>query len=50
VLSTHIYRLGILQTEFSLTAAIGLLQSVINFALLLAANYLIKLTGERGIW
>ena len=50
VLSTHIYRLGILQTEFSLTAAIGLLQSVINFVLLLAANYLIKLTGERGIW
>ena len=40
VLSVHIYRLGILQSEFSLTTAIGLLQSVINFTLLLAANRL----------
>ena len=50
VLSVHIYRLGILQSEFSLTTAIGLLQSVINFILLLAANRLIELTGEKGIW
>ena len=50
VLSTYIYQLGLLQSEFSLTTAIGLFQSLINFALLLIANRLIKLTGHRGIW
>ncbi len=50
VLSTYIYRFGLLQQEFSLTAAVGLMQSLINFGLLILANYVIRLTGQRGIW
>jgi len=47
VLSTYIYDTGILKSQFSFTAAVGLFQSVINFALLMIADFLsIKLVGE----
>jgi putative aldouronate transport system permease protein len=50
VLSTLVYRVGILSNQFSLTAAIGLFQSVICVVFLVAANSLAKKFGERGIW
>jgi putative aldouronate transport system permease protein len=50
VLSTLVYRLGIRSFQFSLTAAIGLFQSVICVIFLVAANSLAKKFGERGIW
>ena len=50
VLSTLVYRLGIRSFQFSLTAAIGLFQSVICVIFLVAANTFAKKFGERGIW
>ena len=50
VLSTLVYRLGIQSFQFSLTAAIGLFQSVVCVIFLVGANALAKKMGERGIW
>jgi putative aldouronate transport system permease protein len=50
VLSTLVYRVGIRSFQFSLTAAIGLFQSVICVIFLVAANTIAKRFGERGIW
>jgi len=50
VLSTLVYRWGIRSFQFSLTAAIGLFQSVICVIFLIAANNMAKKFGERGIW
>jgi len=50
VLSTLVYRVGIKSFQYSLTAAIGLFQSVICVIFLVAANSLAKKFGERGIW
>jgi putative aldouronate transport system permease protein len=50
VLSTLVYRVGIRQFQFSLTAAIGLFQSVICVVFLIGANTFAKKFGERGIW
>ena len=50
VLSTLVYRWGIRSFQYSLTAAIGLFQSVICVVFLVAANTLAKKFGERGIW
>ena len=50
VLSTLVYRVGIQSFQFSLTAAIGLFQSVICVIFLVAANAMAKRLGERGIW
>ncbi|MCL2411287.1 MAG: ABC transporter permease subunit [Treponema sp.] len=50
VLSTYVYRVGIRSGQFSLTAAVGLFQSIICVAFLVMANALAKKTGERGVW
>jgi putative aldouronate transport system permease protein len=50
VISTMVYRVGIRNGQFSLTAAIGLFQSVVCVLFLVAANSLAKKFGERGIW
>lgn len=50
VLSTYTYRLGIEQTRFSLTTAIGLTQSVVNFILVYAANRVAKLAAGWSLW
>jgi len=50
VLSTLVYRVGIRQFQFSLTAAIGVFQSVVCVIFLVMANSLAKKFGERGIW
>jgi len=49
VISTMVYRLGIRAHQFSLTAAIGLFQSVVSVIFLLSANFIAKRAGERGI-
>ena len=50
VISTYVYRVGIRGMQFSLTAAVGLFQSVVCVVFLLTANMLAKKFGERGIW
>ena len=50
VLSTLVYRVGIQSFQFSLTAAIGLFQSIICVIFLVAANSIARRLGERGIW
>ena len=50
VLATLVYRVGIQSFQFSLTAAIGLFQSIICVVFLVGANALAKRLGERGIW
>ncbi len=50
VLSTYVYRVGIRGFQFSLTAAVGLFQSVVCVIFLLSANAIAKKFGERGVW
>ncbi len=50
VFSTYVYRQGVLKTQYSLTTATGLFQSVVSAILLLSTNAIAKkLTGD-GIW
>ncbi len=49
VLSTYVYRVGVRGFQFSLTAAVGLFQSVICVIFLLSANAIAKKFGERGV-
>lgn len=50
VISTFVYKNGIKGLQFSLTTAVGLFQSVVGVFFLLAANWLSRKLGERGIW
>ncbi len=49
VISTYIYRLGIVRAEYSLSTVIGLFQSVVNIIILFLADRFAKLIGEKGI-
>lgn len=50
VISTYTYRLGIETAQFSQTTAIGLTQSVVNFALVFTANKISKKTAGWSLW
>lgn len=50
VISTYTYRLGIEQARFSLTSAIGLTQSIVNFILVYSTNRLSKAFAGWSLW
>lgn len=50
VISTFVYKNGIRGSQFELTTAVGLFQSIICVFFLLFANWLSRKFGERGIW
>lgn len=50
VISTYTYRLGIEQTQYSLTTAIGVSQSIVNFILVFLANKLSKKVSGSSLW
>ncbi len=50
VISTYVYEMGLVKARYSFTTAVGLFQSLVNFMLLLSADYLAKLLGEEGIF
>jgi putative aldouronate transport system permease protein len=50
VISTYVFRRGILQADFSFSAAVGLFNSVINFGLLVAANRISRRLTEHSLW
>lgn len=50
VISTFVYKTGILNGEYSYTAAIGLFNSLINLMLLLLVNRFARKTSETSLW
>lgn len=50
VISTYTYRLGIEKSQYSLTSAIGLTQSVVNFVLVYGANVLSRKIAGWSLW
>ena len=50
VISTYVYRTGLESMRYSYASAIGLFNSVINFAVLLLANTLSRKITEIGLW
>ena len=50
VISTYVYRKGLLEQNFGFSAAVGLFNSAINFVLLLSANRISKALTGNGLW
>ncbi len=51
VISTYVYRKGLLEgTEYSYTTAVGLFNSVLNFILLVSANFASKKLTKNSLW
>ncbi|CAG7608735.1 putative multiple-sugar transport system permease YteP [Paenibacillus solanacearum] len=49
VISTYLYRVGLQGAQFSLTAAMGLFESIVGLILVLSANALAR-KFDRGLW
>jgi len=50
VISTYVYRVGLLGANFSFATAVGLFNSVINFMLIIAANAISRRVNETSLW
>lgn len=50
VISTYVYKMGMLNHQFSFSAAVDLFNSVINFTLLIAVNAVVKRFSETSLW
>ena len=50
VLSTLVYRRGLINMEWSFSVAANLFNSVVNFALLTLVNYISRKTSETSLW
>ncbi|PZE22354.1 sugar ABC transporter permease [Paenibacillus xerothermodurans] len=50
VISSFVYRKGLLEFGWSYSAAVGLFNSVINLILLISANYISRKVNESSLW
>lgn len=50
VISSYVYRRGLLNADYSYSAAIGLFNSAINLIFLVATNWLSKRSTENSLW
>ena len=50
IIDTYVYRIGLVDLNFSLSAAVGLFKNVIGLILVIIVNRLAKMFGEYGIW
>lgn len=50
VISTYVYKVGLLGANFSFSTAIGLFNSIVNLILLLIVNYIARKVSETSLW
>lgn len=50
VISTFVYRVGLIQTDYSFASAVGLFNSVINLFLLILVNSVARKISETSLW
>ncbi|MFD0868084.1 sn-glycerol-3-phosphate transport system permease protein ugpA [Chlamydia abortus] len=50
VISTYVYRSGILGSQYSFSAAVGLFNSIVNFILLVLVNRAAKMMKQTSLW
>ena len=50
VLSTYVYRVGLVDNDYGYSTAVGLFNSLINMFLLLMSNQIAKRTMNESLW
>jgi len=50
IIATYTYRMGLLEGRWSFAAAVGLFNSVVNFALLITVNQVAKKVSSTSLW
>jgi putative aldouronate transport system permease protein len=50
VISTYVYRVGLLDVNYSLATAVGLFKNVLAFSMILLTNAITKRVNDYGLW
>lgn len=50
VISTYVYRTGMLQVQYSYATAVGLMNSIVNIILLVCANFVSRKVSDSSLW
>ncbi|GGF89419.1 sugar ABC transporter permease [Paenibacillus albidus] len=50
VISTYVYRAGLVNAQYSFSTAVGLFNSVVNVMLLVTVNKIARRTSENSLW
>ena len=50
IIDTYVYRLGLVELQYSFAAAVGLFKNVIGLILVVIVNRAAKIFGEYGLW
>ncbi|WP_425355514.1 ABC transporter permease [Saccharibacillus sacchari] len=50
VISTYVYRAGLVDAQYSFSTAVGLFNSVINVILLVTVNWIARRTSSNSLW
>lgn len=50
IISTYVYKVGLIDAQFSYSAAIGLFNNIINIILLVIMNHIAKKTTQNSLW
>jgi putative aldouronate transport system permease protein len=50
VISSYVYRKGLIEFNWSFSASVGLFNSLINLSLLILANYISRKISENSLW
>lgn len=50
IIATYVYKTGLLNNQYSLSAAVGLFNNVINFVLLILVNKVSQKIGGNSLW
>lgn len=49
-MATYVYKIGLINNQFSLSTAVGLFNSIVNFAMLVLVNSISKRVTENSLW
>lgn len=50
VISTYVYKMGLVGANFSFSAAVGLFNAIVNLLLLIIVNYVARKNSETSLW
>jgi putative aldouronate transport system permease protein len=50
LISSFVYRRGLVDANYSFSSAVGLFNSLVNLILILSANYISRRVNETSLW
>ncbi len=50
IISTYVYKVGLMSAQYSYATAIGVFNSIVNFTLIVAVNFVSRKTSNNNLW